>query len=77
MEQNTWNPDKVFSYRYKSEYAEIVFNVPGMSDWDEDVWDSASEADLASYVTDAADYWLDDCWEIDIEGLDIVRKESK
>ena len=58
-----WIPDKVMIYRYASHYAEIVFSVPGMSDWDEDRWDDASMDDLRSYVTTPIDYFLDDCWE--------------
>ncbi len=68
-----WKPNKVMTYRYQSEYAEIVFNVPGMDDWDEDRFDDASMTDLHSYVQNAEDYWFDDCWEIDSDGLDIRK----
>ena len=57
-----WKPDKVMIYRYASHYAIIEFDVPGMSDWDEDRFDDASMDDLRSYVTNPADYFLDDCW---------------
>jgi hypothetical protein len=33
-----------------------------MSDWDEEMFDSAAETDLASYVTEPDAYHMDDCW---------------
>jgi len=67
-----WNPDKAFAYRFQSDYAEIVFNVFGMQEWSEEEFDSAADSDLASYVADGGDFWLDDCWEVEIDGLDRV-----
>ncbi len=71
--EQEWTPNKVMSYRYKSEYAEIVFNVAGLDTWSEEEFDSASEFDLKCYATDPEDYWLDDTWEIEAEGLDIRK----
>lgn len=59
---DSWNPNKFATYRYVSDYAVITFVVPGMSDWDEEMFDSASESDLRDYVTNPEDYRLDDSW---------------
>jgi len=58
-----WNPDKFMTYRFVSDFAVITFTVPGMSDWDEEQWDSAATDDMTSYVTESDAYYLDDCWE--------------
>jgi hypothetical protein len=58
-----WNPDKFITYRYISDFAVVTFNVPGMSDWTEEMWDMAAEDDLKSYVTEPEAYYVDDCWE--------------
>ena len=60
-----WNPDKFITYRFISDFAIITFNVPGLSEWEEEWWDSVAQTDLASYVTEPEAYWLDDCWEIE------------
>jgi len=52
-----WKPNKTLTYRFQSEYAEIVFNVPGMAEWSEEEWDSAADSDLKSYVTSPEDYY--------------------
>lgn len=62
MNEN-WNPDKFITYRYISDFAVVTFNVPGMSDWTEEMWDMAAEDDLKSYVTEPEAYYVDDCWE--------------
>jgi hypothetical protein len=59
----SWNPDKFVIYTYVSDFAVIVFTVPGMSDWSEEEWDSAANSDLASYVTEPDAFYMDDCWE--------------
>jgi hypothetical protein len=51
------------TYRFVSDFAVITFTVPGMSDWDEEQWDSAATDDMTSYVTESDAYYLDDCWE--------------
>ena len=62
MNEQSWNPDKFVTYRFISDFAVITFVVPGMSDWDEEMFDSAAETDLASYVTEPDAYYMDDCW---------------
>lgn len=57
--------NKIYTYRFISDYAVITFTVPGMEDWNEDEWDTAATDDLASYVTSPEDYYMDDCWEND------------
>lgn len=57
-----WNPDKIITYRFVSDYAVITFSVPGMSDWDEDRFDDAAITDLESYVLNPEAYSMDDCW---------------
>lgn len=68
MNEN-WNPDKFVTYRYISDFAVITFVVPGMSDWSEEMFDSAANDDLASYVTEPDAYYVDDAWEIE-DGLE-------
>lgn len=65
-----WNPDKAFYYRFQSNYAEITFVVLGMQEWSEEEFDSAADSDLASYVADGGDFWLDDCWEVGIDDIE-------
>ncbi len=62
-----WQPDRLITYRFQSDYAEIVFNVPVMKDWEEERVDDCALTDLRSYVQNPQDYWLDDCWDCDIE----------
>jgi hypothetical protein len=62
LNEQSWNPDKFVTYRFISDFAVITFVVPGMSDWDEEMFDSAAETDLASYVTEPDAYYMDDCW---------------
>ena len=57
-----WKPDKFITYRFISDCATIVFTVPGMSDWSDEMFDSAAETDLASYVTEPEAYYMDDAW---------------
>lgn len=57
-----WKPDKFITYRFISDFATIVFTVPGMSDWSDEMFDSAAETDLASYVTEPEAYYMDDAW---------------
>ena len=59
----SWNPDKFVTYRYVSDFAVITFVVPGMKDWSEEMFDSAANDDLASYVTEPEAYYMDDAWE--------------
>jgi hypothetical protein len=33
-----------------------------MEDWTDEMFDSAAETDLASYVTEPDAYHMDDCW---------------
>ncbi len=63
MSGEEWNPNKFVTYSYVSDFAVIVFTVPGMSDWTEEMWDSAANDDLASYVTEPQAFYMDDCWE--------------
>ncbi len=58
-----FHPNKFITYRFVSDFAVVTFNVPGMSDWTEEMWDMAAEDDLKSYVTEPEAYYLDDCWE--------------
>ena len=58
----SWNPDKFVTYRYVSDFAVITFVVPGMKDWSEEMFDSAANDDLASYVTEPDAYYMDDAW---------------
>lgn len=62
MSGEDWNPDKFVTYRYVSDFAVIVFTVPGMSDWSEEMFDSAANDDLVSYVTEPDAYYMDDAW---------------
>ena len=62
MNGEDWNPDRIATYRYVSDYAVITFTVPGMKDWSEEMFDSAANQDLASYVTEPEAYYMDDCW---------------
>ncbi len=59
----SWNPNKFVTYRFISDFAIISFNVPGMEDWTEEMWDMAAEDDLKSYVTEPEAYYMDDCWK--------------
>lgn len=61
-DQVEWKPNQVMTYRYMSDYATIEFPVLGKSEWTDEEWDSASQFDLESYVSDPEDYNLDDCW---------------
>ena len=63
MNEQSWNPDKFVTYRFISDFAVITFTVPGMDDWTEEMFDSAANDDLASYVTEPDAYYMDDCWE--------------
>lgn len=63
MSEDNWNPNRFLTYRYISDFAVITFVVPGMSDWSEEMFDSAANDDLASYVTEPDAYYMDDCWE--------------
>ena len=63
MNEQSWNPDKFVTYRFVSDFAVITFVVPGMSDWTDEMFDSAACADRDSYVTEPDAYYLDDCWE--------------
>lgn len=47
------------TYTYVSDYATVIFTVPGEDEWTEDAWDAAGLADLKSYVTEPDSYWLD------------------
>ena len=69
MNEQDWNPDKFITYRFISDFAVITFVVPGMSDWSEEMFDSAANDDLASYVTEPDAYYVDDAWEIE-DGLE-------
>jgi hypothetical protein len=57
-----WNPDRIATYRFVSDFAVITFTVPGMKDWSDEMFDSAAETDLSSYVTEPDAYHMDDCW---------------
>jgi hypothetical protein len=59
----SWNPNKFVTYRYVSDFAVIIFTVPGMSDWTEEMFDAAAESDLLDYVTNPEAYYLDECFE--------------
>ncbi len=63
MSGEDWNPDKFVTYRFVSDFAVVIFNVPGMSDWTEEMFDSAAESDLRDYVTNPELYYVDDCGE--------------
>lgn len=54
---------KTFTYRYRSNYATIQFDVVGQDDWSDEMFDDASLFDLISYAKDHEDYFLDDCWK--------------
>jgi len=58
-----WNPDKFMTYQFVSDFAVIMFTVPGMQDWDEEMFDSAAEDDLASYVKEPEAFYMDDSWD--------------
>jgi hypothetical protein len=58
-----WKPNKFVTYRFVSDFAVVTFNVPGMSNWTEEMFDSAAESDLRDYVTEPEAYYMDDCWE--------------
>jgi hypothetical protein len=55
--------DMFYTYRFISDFAIITFSVPGNSEWSEEMWDSAANDDLASYVTEPDAYYLDECWQ--------------
>lgn len=63
MLSESWNPNKFVTYRFISDFAIISFNVPGMEDWTEEMWDAAAESDLLDYVTNPEAYYMDDCWK--------------
>lgn len=62
MNEQSWNPNKFITYRFVSDFAVVTFSVPGMEDWTDEMFDSAAETDLASYVTEPDAYHMDDCW---------------
>lgn len=62
MNEQSWNPNKFVTYRFISDFAVVVFSVPGMEDWTDEMFDSAAETDLASYVTEPDAYYMDDSW---------------
>jgi len=62
LNEQDWNPNKFITYRFVSDFAVITFVVPGMEDWTDEMFDSAAETDLSSYVTEADAYHMDDCW---------------
>ena len=57
------------TYRFVSDYAVIIFTVPGEAHWSDDEWDTAAQTDLESYVTTPEQYYMDDCFETEDEDV--------
>lgn len=59
--------DKILKYEFMSEFAVMVIDVEGTTEWTEAQWDTQATAQLVELVKAPVDWWLNEVYDLNDE----------